>query len=285
MKSKAAPLSSHGKPTRGTPGLLGVSGLPIVYFNMPKAACTTIKNILFFLQHKRWHPEPLGIHREIKTDAVLLRGAELDRQRADNTEVGGCFAFTFVRDPGHRAYSAFVEKIWATGPYSFPRIRKHMRQHYDFSLDPLGSDKAGSPLDTRESVGLGFKQFLHFAHDNLAGRTPFTPNPHWASQLLRIRQLPLGEALSLIGRVESFAEDMAFVLRKAGCQNMDILQKRFNEGPPPPFKFNDVLDEQARSLLMNLYQHDYHAFGYRLPQPTGENASQKNSVITADQPK
>ena len=43
-------------------GLIAVPSLPVVYVNMPKSGCTTIKNILHRLDSGAFLAEPLTIH-------------------------------------------------------------------------------------------------------------------------------------------------------------------------------------------------------------------------------
>ena len=103
--------------------LIATSALPLAYLNMPKAACSTIKNILYYLETGSWFSDPLGIHRHIQQGSTLLRGSALARHLDQNTLQRPYITFTFVRHPGKRAYSGFINKIWFIHPYSFQRIR------------------------------------------------------------------------------------------------------------------------------------------------------------------
>jgi hypothetical protein len=239
--------------------LCGPTNLPLAYFNMPKSACTTIKNILYYVQYGHWHPNPLAIHREIKDKNLIIRGSNFLQHRRKNPFGRPFVTFTFVRNPGPRAYSAFVEKIWATGPYAFPKIREILAAKYQYRLGPLENGKY-----SLEDIRTGFKQFLNFVTDNLDGKTIAAPNPHWMCQYNRLNRQTPKDYVAFIGRVETFAEDMSFVLRKAGWDDVSIASTRFNEGPPPPFKLADVFDDEINSLFMNLYQKDYAAFDYEV---------------------
>jgi hypothetical protein len=43
-------------------GLLATRKYPIVYLNMPKAACTSVKNLLYRIDTDQDYPAPLAIH-------------------------------------------------------------------------------------------------------------------------------------------------------------------------------------------------------------------------------
>jgi hypothetical protein len=47
---------------------------------------------------------------------------------------------------------------------------------------------------------------------------------------------------------------------------------KFNEGPTPPHRFEAVVDQETRALLLEIYGADYELFGYAAndkepPQP------------------
>lgn len=240
--------------------LMGPDNYPLAYYNMPKAACTTIKNILFYIQHGSWLPTPILIHKEMKKGA-LLRKSEFATHRAKNLARTPYTNFTFVRDPGRRVYSAFVEKIWDDGPYAFPTIRKHLAKKYGYGLPFLTDARDFDPKD----VSVAFKIFLRFVAENLAGNSPFPPNPHWASQYQRVRQLPPQDTLNFIGRVETFARDMTIVLNRGGWEDTSIISKRFNEGPSAPCEFASILDDETAAMITELFRQDYLDFGYAPP--------------------
>lgn len=240
--------------------LIGPSNYPIGYYNMPKAACTTIKNILYFMNSGQWYSDPLAIHHGIRFKNLLLHGQDFTRRRKIAKFEKPYMVFTFVREPGRRAYSTFIEKIWASGKYAFPGVRAYLTSHHGYSLPSLESNNFSI-----EEVRAGFKQFLNFAELNLKRQTKLAPNPHWASQFKRIQKLEAADYTSFIGRVESFASDMSFVLEKAGWSDLSITGKRFNEGPKAPIDFDTLIDDEIATSLVRLYANDYLAFGYEPP--------------------
>lgn len=250
---------------------MATSRLPLAYLNMPKSACSTIKNILYFLETGDWYSDPVAIHRHLKKGGPLLRGKKLVEHCQSHHLQRPYVAFTFVRHPGRRAYSAFIDKIWSQHPYSFPAIQQYLRDTRGVRLaDEL-------PAATVDEVRLAFSAFLDFAADNLANKTPFPSNPHWQVQFQRLRCTAPREHLAFIGRVESFAADMAALLQMAGCELgvADVVNKRFNEGPPPPFEYKQIVDDAINDKLKAIYHLDYTAFGYS----TQLDASYRSSAV------
>lgn len=236
---------------------MGTSKYLLGYYNMPKAACTSIKNILYRIEYGRWMDKPLEIHKRIRFKKILLNGVHFGTHRLKQGSGNPYTNFTFVRDPGRRAYSAFTEKIWATGPYHIPGARKHLMDHMGYDLQPLGDIHP-----TIEEVRRAFKQFLNFIEK---GDNKHSLDGHWAGQLDRIRKLGTEDCLNFIGRVESFASDMKLILSRVGWQELDIADQRFNEGPKAPYGFDELLDDEIAAQLSILYRDDYVAFGYKQP--------------------
>lgn len=218
------------------------------YFNMPKAACTTIKNLLFFLETDKWFPNPVRIHKNI---------AFQKNHPLKAVENISNIKFTFVRNPGRRVFSAFIEKIWFSHEYSFPKIRDFLKESHGAIL----SENCTDP--TVEHIKIQFKLFLNFVELNVTGKSPFPSNPHWQPQCFRIRALPPKHTLSFIGKVENYVDDMRYLLSRIGVtETNDILEKKFNEGPRSPFSFESVIDDEIVQKIRKIYINDYLAFGY-----------------------
>jgi hypothetical protein len=262
---------------RQSSGLMATSRLPLAYLNMPKSACSTIKNIMYFLETGEWFHDPLAIHRHLKEDSPLLRGRKLTEHRQSHDLERPYIAFTFVRHPGRRAYSAFIDKIWSQHQYSFPVIQKYLR---DTRGVRLAEELPGPSV---EDVRSAFSTFLDFAADNLAGKTPFPSNPHWQVQFKRLQGAAPRDHLAFIGRVETFAKDMTALLEMAGCEldPVEVVSKRFNEGPPPPFSYSQMVDKAIDNKLRSIYRLDYTAFAYSPEQNSSCGSSAGSSPVAA----
>jgi hypothetical protein len=169
----------------------------------------------------------------------------------------GAFVFTFVRDPGRRAYACFNEKIMQTGRHSFAAIRQALRR--DWGLRLAGPQEPTTLEQQRDN----FAAFLRFVEANLAGDTDIRRDPHWCPQgpmLVKYRQ---HVKIDLVGKVENFAADMALILHRASVRRVPDVHARPWRHPPPPFSFDEVLTPALQAQLDRLYEADYIHLGYR----------------------
>jgi Sulfotransferase family len=239
-------------------GVVTIPDHPLIYLNVPKAACTTIKNLLYFMQFGQYDAAPLDIHSS--TELVRSRTNTPEVHATIRKHMGpGRFVFTFVREPGRRAYSCFVEKVLYQKHRSFPHVRSLLTRRYGFDL-PSDPEEIGD-LDADRVVG-GFKSFLRFVRDNVNDRTHMKKDAHWMPQSFIVRNYLREFIPDLIGRVETFEQDFAYVLTHYRGAHIPSMETKFNEGPKPPHRFETVADYEVRGLLSDIYGADYHQFGY-----------------------
>ena len=67
----------------------------------------------------------------------------------------------------------------------------------------------------------------------------------------------------VIGKVERFDAGMDAVLALAGVAR-DFETPRMNEGPPPPWRYEEVVDDEIRGLGERLFADDLRDFGYAI---------------------
>jgi Sulfotransferase family len=238
-----------GKPAPKPRGFVAVQSLPILYVNMPKSGCTTIKNILYRIDSGAFLADPLTVHKRKdlfigpdRTPDELAR-----RLRSD-------LVFTFVRHPLKRAYSCFNEKVHFETKYSFGGARQCIADDY-------GGHFVATP--SLEQHRANFKAFLRFARDSFKGENGWRRDPHWCPQSMVVNNVRRWRAIDFIGRVENFDAHLKTVMGLAGI-SYDFETPRMNEGPPPPFRYEEVLDDEVRSLGRALFASDLRIFGYSL---------------------
>lgn len=246
--------------------LIGPKGIPLGYLNMPKAGCSTIKNILSYVETGRWLTQPLQIHRVVKKGKTLLSGRSFQIQRVKFEKTTPYFLFTFVRHPGRRVFSAFVEKILTTHEYSIPILQRHLLENMTMMHrgKQITKPEEMPPLDeiTLEDMQHNFSVFLRFVRYNVTHTSKFPANPHWVPQTERIDRYFKDEKDYFIGKVENFAEDFRFVLKQAGIDQPELADKRFNEGPKTPFTYEQIINPRIRSLIRQIYAADFERLGY-----------------------
>lgn len=192
--------------------------------------------------------DPLKIHARQDTLVRSKTNPEKIKERL-NTD----FVFTFVREPLARAYSCFNEKIVHVGPYSIKKGRN--------ALETYGADfKSVSDPETHRK---NFKLFLKFVRNAVAGEALW--DPHWMPQTLLLRRSVYPHRIpNFFGKVENLNKEMGFVLSFVGSDFDMSTCPRMNEGPPPPFKLREIVDDEIIETAKAIYKSDLRAFGYSL---------------------
>lgn len=244
-------------------GVVTAARIPLVYLNLPKSASTTIQNHLLYIASGRYAEDPQAIHqhpglRRSREDSDETH-ALIERQLAE-----GALVFTFVRDPGRRAYACFSEKIMPGGRNSFVAIRQALERDWGLRLPPAGEPPS---LERQRD---NFAAFLRFVQANLAGDTTIRRDPHWCPQGPMLVQYRQHLKIHVVGKVENFAADMALVLHKAGVRRVPDVQWRPWRHAPAPFSFEQVLTPELQALLDGLYESDYRHLGYRAGPAAGD---------------
>jgi len=228
---------------------VAVQNLPVIYVNMPKSSCTTIKNILHRINSGAFLADPLTIHK--RNDLFL----SVDRTPDELARrLGRDLVFTFVRHPLKRAYSCFNEKVHFETPYSFGWVRRCVAADYGARFVPEPSAK-----QHREN----FKAFLRCSLDAFRGENKLKRDPHWCPQSMVLNQIRRWRTVDFIGRVESFDKHIKVAMELAGIP-YDLETPRMNEGPPPPYRYEEMVDDEVRLLGRTLYGGDLRNFGYSL---------------------
>lgn len=84
----------------------GPSGRPFVYIQMPKAACSSIKEALMPAFGVEWREGARTVHSSLKRSGVRVPKAQLGDERfADH------YKFSFVRNPFDRLVSTYFSKV------------------------------------------------------------------------------------------------------------------------------------------------------------------------------
>lgn len=211
---------------------------------LPDHGCVYVKNakagtstVLLWLH--RIHTGDHGFTPEgnIHGEHRLPLPAEVGYAKVARMLAGEAFRFTFVRDPIRRVESAYLDKIvWARHDRRWRRTRL---QH----LLGLPEDPAQVPT---------FDEFVAA----LEAEEPLEMDPHWRPQHLNLMH-PL-VTYDLIGRVETFADDLARVREAVGlpavpveAQNASGRRAGLFDGRP------DLLRR-----VQEIYARDFELYGY-----------------------
>ncbi|SFR01299.1 Sulfotransferase family protein [Poseidonocella sedimentorum] len=247
----------------------------VVYRVVPKCACSTIGQILYYSDHGRFydgdiHDAREGLHKWAQPESQPI----IER----NVTSHGAFAFTAVRNPYARILSSFFDKICGiqrNGNRYRGNLVPMVMQTYGIEV---GGADGQEPFDQIRS----FRRFLLFARDTIRWRKPMDPDIHWSSMSGHISTFIVnGGRYDDIFWTERFDEGMKSVLDRIETPHpVDLgAMPRFNEsaghGPTRAHPVEDYFDDLSRHLVYEIYKRDFELFKYdpwdpgnRLP--TGE---------------
>ena len=227
-------------------GLFACRTNRLVYLNIPKSACTTIRNIMHYLDSGSYLEDPLAIHHNRQT---LLRAVE-DREEVLRRLAGRHLTFTFVRNPGRRIYSCFVDKIQNVDRRFYGRIRECLVKNYGLNFD----DAQSARLDVQRK---NFAGFLRFIGDNLSGKTDIRKNYHWQLQHQIIAFATRDIPLDFIGLVEKLPLHFKRVLKRAKV-DLDIgAIPKFNDSKEINISLEEMANDEINNMIGGIYEPDF----------------------------
>ena len=244
------------------PGTWMTTSGSLVYRVVPKAACSTIGQIMFYSDHGRFFDGDIHDARE------GLHKWALDDSRAPIIEAVGAgtgVAFTCVRNPYRRILSSFFDKIAGT---------QRSGQRYRQNVLPALTRRYGIEVEGEFDQIAMFRRFLLFARDTIRFRKPMEPDIHWSAQAGHLSTFVAGGGrFDRIFHAEDFETGMRGVLDAAETPvTVDLgAVPRFNEsadhGPRQAHPTEDYFDDLARHLVWEIYKKDFRLFGYDRDDP------------------
>lgn len=248
----------------------------MVYRVVPKCACSSIGQIMFYSDHGRYfdgdiHDSNAGLHKWNQEASQPL----IER----NVKAHEALTFTCVRNPYGRILSSFFDKI-AGIQRNGKRYRGNMVPQLiqRYGID-VGSPENGFEFDQIAS----FRRFLLFARDTIRWRRPMEPDIHWSAMSGHISTFIVnGGRYDQIFFTEKFNEGMQKVLDAAPTPvKLDVNDvPKFNEseghGPKRAHKISAYFDDLSRHLLWEIYKKDFQLFKYDFDDP--DNKYPKHEV-------
>ena len=190
----------------GFPGTWMTESESMVYRVVPKCACSTIGQIMFYSDHGTFfdgdiHDAQSGLHKwalDHSKDPIT------QRIQAHDT-----YAFTCVRNPYTRILSSFFDKICGiqrNGKRYRGNLVPLLIQKYGIEV---GGDDGKQDFDQIKS----FRRFLLFARDTIRWRRPMDPDIFWLDWQLSLFTFILGPVLAFIahnigGRIRTINREL-----------------------------------------------------------------------------
>ncbi len=249
----------------GFPGTWMTHSESMVYRVVPKCACSTIGQIMYFTDHGVFfdgdiHDAREGLHKWALDDS---KGAISDNVRGHKSP-----AFTCVRNPYSRILSSFFDKIAGV---------QRNGQRYRGNLLPELSQRYGINVEGEFDQIEMFRRFLLFARDTIRFRKPMDPDIHWSAQTGHISTfIQNGGQYDKIFWTEKFNDGMQTVLDDIDVRHAIDLGDipRFNEsaghGPKRTHPVEDFFDDLSMHLVYEMYKRDFRLFKYDFENPANE---------------
>lgn len=250
----------------GFPGTWMTESGSMIYRVVPKCACSTIGQIMFYADRGEFfegdiHDAQYGLHKWGMEDS---RGA-IEKAVTD----GQTFTFTCVRNPYTRILSAFFDKICG--------IQRN-GSRYRGNLVPTLVQQYGVQVDGDFDQIASFRRFLLFARDTLRFRKPMEPDIHWSSMAGHVSTLINGGGrYDHIFATEAFNSGMQSVVDACDMAHPVVMEDmpRFNEseghGPKRAHPVEDFFDDLSRHLMYEVYKRDFDLFRYDFENPANKH--------------
>ena len=254
----------------GFPGTWMTESENMIYRVVPKCACSTIGQIMFYSDHGRFfdgdiHDATDGMHKWSMEDSHDLITKQVKEHKT--------YTFTCVRNPYTRILSSFFDKICG--------IQRNGKR-YRGNLVPLLIQKYGIEVggeDGKQEFDQiqSFRRFLLFARDTIRWRKPMVPDIHWSAMSSHISTFVVnGGRYSHIFRTEQFNDGMQEVLKSVKTPHKVDLKTmpRFNEseghGPKRAHPVEDYFDDLSMHLVYEIYKRDFELFKYDFENPANK---------------
>lgn len=262
------------------PGTWMTESESMVYRVVPKCACSSIGQIMFYSDHGRYfdgdiHDSTEGLHKWSQPHSQTLIRSRV--------QAGDRITFTCVRNPYTRILSSFFDKIAGiqrNGKRYRGNLVPQVMQRYGIEV---GSPENGFDFDQIKS----FRRFLLFARDTIRWRRPMEPDIHWSAVSSHVATfIANGGRYDQIFFTENFNEGMQKVLDASDSPVKLAVEEvpRFNEseghGPKRAHPVSAYFDDLSRHLIWEIYKKDFQLFRYDFDNP--DNKMPKGEVDLAE---
>ena len=259
----------------GFPGTWMTESESMVYRVVPKCACSTIGQVMYYSDHGEFfdgdiHDATDRLHKWAQEDSQPLIESNVKAHKS--------YSFTCVRNPYTRILSSFFDKICGiqrNGKRYRGNLVPTLMQKYGIEV---GDPESGFEFDQIRS----FRRFLLFARDTIRWRRPMEPDIHWSAMSGHVGTfIANGGRYDRIIWTEDFDAGMAAVLAAVETPHQVDLAAipRFNEseghGPRRVHAVEDYFDDLSMHLVYEIYKRDFELFRYDFedpsnPRPVGE---------------
>jgi len=251
----------------GFPGTWMTTSESMVYRVVPKCACSTIGQIMYYSDHGTFfdgdiHDAASGLHKWAMEDSQ----AQIVRAVTSHQ----VYSFTCVRNPYTRILSSFFDKICGI-QRNGKRYRGNM---VPMLMQKYGVDVGGASGEEPFDQIASFRRFLLFVRDTIRWRKPMDPDIHWSATSGHVSTfIANGGRYDRIVWTETFNDGMGQVLDRIDARHAVDLDAipRFNEseghGPRRAHPIEAYFDDLSMHLMWEIYHRDFRLFRYDFHNP------------------
>jgi len=204
----------------------------VVYYTIPKAACTTIKLFIGLIEGTAtWKDNP--------HELSMLR---LSLPEARSILYKDYFHFTFVRNPYDRLLSCYMDKIYEVGLCDHDD-REFANGEFRQFLVEYGR------LGYRE---MSFADFIWFVTR--------VPDRHCDRHFIPQHYLLNLDLLNFVGHFENLNQDFLYVRKQIGLSDDTLQLQKINASKHGPYQ--NYYNDKLRKMVARKYARDLEIFNY-----------------------
>lgn len=238
---------------------------PWAYIVVPKAACTTAGQYLFYADHGYYYYD--DVHR--MRYGLLKAGVDSHAVREQIDALGDdLFTFSFVRDPYARLVSAFLDKVVDLEQGYRGDIRDHLTADWGVQLTGDRSQTDDFKAFVR-FVDYQYQKWIEFQALEPGQPDPRAPweivDIHWLRQswYMRRGRTHTG-SVDFIGSVETMTADLEQITDRMAPPHVPPLSDmpKFGAGPKREAPLEDFYDDETKAIVDRHFRADFRLFGY-----------------------
>ncbi|XP_033758656.1 carbohydrate sulfotransferase 10-like [Pecten maximus] len=212
----------HKYPRSNNRALIYNKAHNLMYCEVPKVGSTFWIRFLHQLRANTT-ASPFAIKPQSVTDLKVN-----DKWKDKNVTMGDSTNFLFVRNPFHRLFSAYIDKLFSPNPYYWSLLGKYIIQKFRGKTSHCGHD-------------VTFQEFLQYAvHSE-------TTHEKQNNHVMSLWQLcsPCQVKYNIIGKMESFKNDTESIMDKLHLDRYKHILKNMSVDAS-----NDALGDTAQAYIV-----------------------------------